>query len=113
MRERVVRNFDLAERLNTAPELLDRVYNRPTLETLHKQTVKGPTKLNELKALAKQRCHQYEILNQRIERERKMFIITQKIQTRKDLMDKRQKMKVKKETVNSPAVYKFKQQRKR
>ncbi|XP_073526694.1 probable U3 small nucleolar RNA-associated protein 11 [Phyllobates terribilis] len=108
-----VRNFDLAERLNTAPELLDRVYNRPTLETLHKQAVKGPIKLNELKALAKQRRHQYEILNQRIERERKMFIITQKIQTRKDLMDKRQKVKVKKETVNSPAVYKFKKQRKR
>ncbi|XP_075706643.1 putative U3 small nucleolar RNA-associated protein 11 [Rhinoderma darwinii] len=108
-----VRNFDLAERLNTAPELVDRVYNRPTLETLHKQRVKGPTNMKVLKKLAKQRRQQYDILNQRIEREKKMFVITQKIQTRKDLMDKREKVKVKKETVDSPAIYKFKKQRTR
>ncbi|XP_056413070.1 probable U3 small nucleolar RNA-associated protein 11 [Hyla sarda] len=111
--KREVRNFDLSERLNTVPELVDRVYNRPTLETLHNQTIKGPTKMKELKKLAKQRRQQYEILNQRIERERKMFVITQKIQARKDLQDKRKKVKVKKETVNSAAVYKFKKQRKR
>lgn len=35
--------------------------------------------------LAKQRKHQYKILSQRIDRERKMFVISQKIQTRKDL----------------------------
>ncbi|XP_069828785.1 probable U3 small nucleolar RNA-associated protein 11 [Dendropsophus ebraccatus] len=108
-----VRHFDLAERLNTAPELVNRVYNRPTLETLHNQTVKGPTAAKELKKLAKQRRQQYEILSQRIEREREMFVITQKIQTRKDLMDKRLKKKVVKETKNSPAIYKFKKQRKR
>ncbi|KAM3933447.1 putative U3 small nucleolar RNA-associated protein 11 [Leptodactylus fuscus] len=108
-----VRNFDLAKRLNTAPELVDRVYNRPSLETLHKQTIKGPTQSKILKTLAKQRRNQYEILNQRIERERKMFVISQKIQARKDLMEKREKVKVKKETVNSAAIYKFKKQRKR
>lgn len=35
--------------------------------------------------LAKQRKNQYEILSQRIEREKKMYVISQKIQTRKDL----------------------------
>lgn len=108
-----VRNFDLAERLNTAPELVDRVFNRPTLETLRKKTVQGSSETKVLKRMAKQRGHQYEILNQRIEREKEMFIITQKIQACKDLLDKRPKVKVKNETVNAPAIYKFKRQRKR
>ncbi|XP_073471606.1 probable U3 small nucleolar RNA-associated protein 11 [Aquarana catesbeiana] len=108
-----VRNFDLAAQLNTAPELVNRVYNRPTLETLRKQTVKGLENSKQLKKLAKQRQQQYSLLNQRIEREKKMFVVSQKIQSRKDLLDKRHKVKVKKETVNSAAIYKFKKQRKR
>ncbi|KAM9320542.1 putative U3 small nucleolar RNA-associated protein 11 [Gastrophryne carolinensis] len=108
-----VRNFDLAAHLNTAPELVDRVFNRPTLETLQKQNVKGLHGRKQLNKLAKQRLNQYTILNQRIEREKKMFVVSQKIQSRKDLLDKRHKVKVKKETVNSAAIYKFKTQRKR
>ncbi|XP_018415116.1 PREDICTED: probable U3 small nucleolar RNA-associated protein 11 [Nanorana parkeri] len=108
-----VRDFDLAAHLKTAPELVDRVYNRPTMETLRKQTVKGFENTKQLKKLAKQRQHQYSLLNQRIDREKKMFVISQKIQSRKDLLDKRHKVKVKKETVNSAAIYKFKKQRKR
>ncbi|MEE6483983.1 hypothetical protein FKM82_013715 [Ascaphus truei] len=108
-----VLQFDLAAHLNTAPELVNRVYNRPTLETLQQKTLKGVTNAKQLKKLSKQRQQQYELLKQRIEREKKMFVISQKIQTRKDLMDKTRKVKVKKETVNSPAIYKFKKQRKR
>ncbi|KAG8588281.1 hypothetical protein GDO81_005934 [Engystomops pustulosus] len=66
-----------------------------------------------LQKLAKQRRHQYRILSQRIEREKKMFVVSQKIQARKDIMEKREKVKVKKETVNSAPIYKFKKQRKR
>lgn len=36
-----VQSFDLAKHLNTAPELVDRVYNRPTLETLEKKSIQG------------------------------------------------------------------------
>lgn len=108
-----VRNFDLAAHLNTAPELVNRVYNRPTLETLRKQTVKGLENRKLLSKLKKQRTQQYNLLNQRIEREKKMFVVSAKIQSRKDLLDKRHKVKVKKETVNSAAIYKFKKQRKR
>ena len=39
--------------------------------------------------MAKQRKHQYKILSQRIDREKKMFVISQKIQTRKDLQVRR------------------------
>lgn len=112
-KKKEVEQFDLATHLKTAPELVDRVYNRPTIETLQKESIKGVSDPRLLKKLAKQRKHQYTILKQRIEREKKMFIISQKIQTKKDLLDKTQKVKVKNETVNSPAIYKFKYQRKR
>ncbi|NXS63508.1 UTP11 protein, partial [Brachypteracias leptosomus] len=108
-----VQEFDIATRLGTIPELVSRVYNRPTIETLQKEAVKGATDPAQLKKLAQQRKNQYDLLKQRIERERAMFVVAQKIQTRKDLLDKTHKVKVKKETTNSPAIYKFKFQRKR
>ncbi|NXT24749.1 UTP11 protein, partial [Syrrhaptes paradoxus] len=109
----IVQEFDIATRLDTVPELVDRVYNRPTIATLQKETLKGATDPAHLKKLAQQRKNQYDLLKQRIEREKAMFVITQKIQTRKDLLDKTHKVKVKKETTNGPAIYKFKFQRKR
>jgi len=38
-----VEEFDLAERLNTAPELVGRAYNRPTLDTLKTKSIQGAT----------------------------------------------------------------------
>ncbi|XP_026227921.1 probable U3 small nucleolar RNA-associated protein 11 [Anabas testudineus] len=108
-----VSSFDLAKQLNTAPELVDRVYNRPTLKTLETESIKGAVEPRIIKKLARQRKHQYKILSQRIDREKKMFVITQKIQTRKDLQDKTKKVKVKKETPNAAAIYKFEAKRKR
>lgn len=108
-----VRSFSLAEHLNTAPELVDRVYNRPTLETLETKSIQGAVDPRSVKKLAKQRKHQYKILSQRIDREKKMFVISQKIQTRKDLQDKCKKVKVKKETTSCAAIYKFEAKRKR
>ncbi|NXF10721.1 UTP11 protein, partial [Smithornis capensis] len=111
--ERAVQEFDVATHLDTVPELVDRVYNRPTIATLQRETLKGATDPAHLKKLAQQRKNQYDLLRQRIEREKAMFVITQKIQTRKDLLDKAHKVKVKKETTTGPAIYKFKFQRKR
>nr|XP_046256818.1 probable U3 small nucleolar RNA-associated protein 11 [Scatophagus argus] len=108
-----VESFDLANHLNTAPELVDRVYNRPTLETLETKTIQGAVDLHSMKKFGRQRKHQYKILSQRIDREKKMFVITQKIQTRKDLQDKNKKVKVKNETTNTAAIYKFEAKRKR
>ncbi|KAM3830248.1 putative U3 small nucleolar RNA-associated protein 11 [Vipera latastei] len=108
-----VQGFDVALHLNTAPELVSRVYNRPTLETLKKNAVSGITTDGQLQRLARQRKSQYSLLRQRIERERKMFVIAQKLQTRKDLLDKTERVKLKKETVNQPAIYKFQFRRKR
>ncbi|EPY79830.1 putative U3 small nucleolar RNA-associated protein 11 [Camelus ferus] len=108
-----VEQFDIATHLRTAPELVDRVFNRPTIDTLQKEKVKGVNHQTRLKRIAKERQKQYDCLAQRIEREKKLFIVAQKIQTRKDLMDKTRKVKVRKETVNSPAIYKFESRRKR
>ncbi|NXP03016.1 UTP11 protein, partial [Thinocorus orbignyianus] len=108
-----VQEFDIATHLDTVPELVGRVYNRPTTATLQKETLKGATEPAHLKKLAQQRKNQYDLLKQRIEREKAMFVVSQKIQTRKDLLDKTHKVKVKKETKTTPAIYKFKFQRKR
>ncbi|XP_036435169.1 probable U3 small nucleolar RNA-associated protein 11 [Colossoma macropomum] len=108
-----VEDFDLATHLNTVPELVDRAYNRPTLDTLVNKSVLGAVAPMKVKRLAKKRRHQYDELCQRIDREKKMFVITQKIQTRKDLQDKNKKVKVRKETATAPAVYKFEPKRKR
>ncbi|TKS82394.1 putative U3 small nucleolar RNA-associated protein 11 [Collichthys lucidus] len=108
-----VQSFDLACHLKTAPELVDRVYNRPTLETLETKSIQGAVQARSMKTMAKERKHQYKILSQRIDREKKLFVISQKIQTRKDLQDNNKKVKVKKETPNAAAIYKFKAKRKR
>ncbi|XP_034409559.1 probable U3 small nucleolar RNA-associated protein 11 [Cyclopterus lumpus] len=108
-----VQSFDLANHLDTAPELVDRVFNRPTLKTLETKSIQGAVEPHSLAKLAKQRNHQYKILSQRIDREKKMFVISQKIQTRKDLQDKNKKVKVKKETPKAAAIYKFDAKRKR
>uniref|UniRef100_A0A2K5QK53 U3 small nucleolar RNA-associated protein 11 n=1 Tax=Cebus imitator TaxID=2715852 RepID=A0A2K5QK53_CEBIM len=98
-----VEQFDVATHLQTAPELVDRVFNRPRIETLQKEKVKGVIHQTGLKLIAKERQKQFNCLTPRIEREKKLFVIAQKIQT----------LKVKKETVNSPAIYKFQSCRKR
>ncbi|XP_051999431.1 probable U3 small nucleolar RNA-associated protein 11 [Xyrauchen texanus] len=108
-----VEEFDLATHLNTVPELVDRAYNRPTMETLENKSIVGVVEPEMIKKLAKQRKNQYEVLSQRIDREKKMFIISQKIQTRKDLQDKVKKVKVRKETSTAPAIYRFEARRKR
>ncbi|NXH18538.1 UTP11 protein, partial [Bucco capensis] len=111
--QRAFQEFDLATHLDTVPELVNRVYNRPTIATLQKEAVKGATDPAHLKVLLLSVKNQYELLKQRIEREKAMFVVAQKIQTRRDLLDKTHKVKVKKETTNAPAIYKFKFQRKR
>ncbi|XP_061633750.1 probable U3 small nucleolar RNA-associated protein 11 [Phyllopteryx taeniolatus] len=108
-----VQSFDLANHLNTVPELLDRVYNRPTVATLMNERILGAVEPRSQKKLSKLRKHEYKLLAQRIDRERKLFVISQKLQTRKDLQDKSKKIKVKKETPNAPAIYKFETKRKR
>ncbi|CAL8298655.1 putative U3 small nucleolar RNA-associated protein 11 [Gadus morhua] len=111
--KREVQDFSLAERLNTVPELVGRAYNRPTLETLKTKIIKGPTDNYSLQKLARQRGHQYTILSQRIERERKLYVIGQKIQSRREIQEKTKRVKMSNETKEAAAVYKYEAKRKR
>ncbi|KAK2902832.1 hypothetical protein Q8A67_007545 [Cirrhinus molitorella] len=108
-----VKHFNLARHLNTVPELVGRVYNRPTIETLETKSIAGEVAHWRIKKLAQERELQYRRLSQRIDREKGMFVISQKIQTRKDLQDKLKKVKVCEETKSTSAVYKFEAKRKR
>lgn len=47
----IVQEFDIATHLDTVPELVDRVYNRPTVATLQKAALKGATDPAHLKVL--------------------------------------------------------------
>ncbi|KAG1925125.1 putative U3 small nucleolar RNA-associated protein [Pimephales promelas] len=60
-----VKDFDLATRLNTVPALVDRVYNRPTIETLTNESVLGAVESKSIKKLSKQRKQQYLRLSER------------------------------------------------
>uniref|UniRef100_UPI00358E4DD5 probable U3 small nucleolar RNA-associated protein 11 n=1 Tax=Myxine glutinosa TaxID=7769 RepID=UPI00358E4DD5 len=108
-----VSSFDLASRLDTDPELIPRIFNRPKLHTLQTRPVVGSTDPRVLKRQARTRAQQYHLLEQHVAREAKLLVTQQKIQTRKDLLDKRQKVKVKPETKSSPAIYRFKLERQR
>lgn len=44
-----VQSFNLAKHLNTAPELVHRAYNRPTLETLESKSIQGSVHPKSLK----------------------------------------------------------------
>lgn len=44
-----VHSFDLANHLKTAPELVGRVYNRPTLETLESKSIQGAVDPHSIK----------------------------------------------------------------
>jgi len=48
----IVQEFDIATHLDTVPELVDRVYNRPTIATLQKETLKGATDPAHLKVVS-------------------------------------------------------------
>lgn len=49
-------SFDLAKHLNTAPELVDRVYNRPTLETLETKSIQGAVEPRSVKVCVWNAC---------------------------------------------------------
>lgn len=55
-----VQQFDLASHLNTAPELVDRVYNRPTLQTLETKVIQGAVEPRAVQV--KNKCNEKKII---------------------------------------------------
>ncbi|EDO33548.1 predicted protein [Nematostella vectensis] len=105
--------FDPATHFGTLPELMNRTYNRPSIDTLKTSQVTAPVDEQSLKKIERQRNRQYEELKQRIERKEKMQTLTEKLQLEKHLMGKGPRVKVKDATDDQPAVYRWKKKRRK
>lgn len=105
-----VKNFDLAERLNTHPSLLDRKTNRVRISDLKDKVV------SDIKDDALQeRNKTYSELEKRIHREKDLSVVEQKLQVKKNLKDKNVKKpkQIKPGTKDTPPVYKWEFERKK
>lgn len=109
-----VKNFDLAEKLDTHPALLSRRTNRPMLSAIKNMKLpdlddKTITKLEQKKHMA------YKELEKRIDRERELTVVQQKLEVRRALKDKkvRKPKLVKPGSKTAAPIYKWKFERKR
>lgn len=109
--ENEARSFDAAAHFDTAPELVTRKYNRPTMETLQNGVIPIPD-VDTMEKLEKQRHRCYEELRERIEREKKMKKVSEELQLQRHLMGKGRRMKITKGN-NSCPVYKWRKERKK
>ncbi|ESO00541.1 hypothetical protein HELRODRAFT_157327 [Helobdella robusta] len=111
--KREVETFDPAKYFNTLPELVNRSYNRPTLETL-KNSSQFQIDDRILAEATVEKEKKYGELVKRIEREKQLAIVESKLSMKKLLIDKSvPKKKVAEETVDSAAVYRWVFKRKR
>ncbi|XP_071566436.1 probable U3 small nucleolar RNA-associated protein 11 [Temnothorax nylanderi] len=109
-----MRNFDIAEKLNTHPALLSRRTNRPTLDAI--KSMKLPELDNKTIAKLEQKKHMaYKELEKRVNRERELTVVQQKLEMRRALKDKETKKPklVKPGSKDTAPIYKWKFERKR
>ncbi|XP_031839669.1 putative U3 small nucleolar RNA-associated protein 11 [Nomia melanderi] len=109
-----MKNFDLAERLDTHPALLSRRTNRPKLSRL--KDMKLP-EIDEktLNKIEQQKHMSYKELEKRINRERELTIVQEKLEMQRALKDRKvtKPKLIRKGTKTSAPVYKWKYERKR
>lgn len=108
----VVKTFDPAKHFNTLPELVNRKFNRPRIETLQNEIIMAPDDETELLKLHKKRLEKYKELSARIRRQEELRKVEKGLQTQKNLMCKgrRKKVGVDKDGL---ALYKWKNERKK
>lgn len=79
-------NFDLAKRLNTAPELLGRTFNVPKLDKLKEKKLFTQADVETMKSVAAERDASYRELLKRLEREKQLKILLDKMTTKSNIM---------------------------
>ncbi|XP_054718967.1 probable U3 small nucleolar RNA-associated protein 11 [Uloborus diversus] len=109
------KRFDVAKQLQTHPSLLDRPYNRPTLEALKRLKLKEGLDEESFKKAADHINQQYNELCKRLERAKELLIISQKLEMKKKLVGKNEPPSklVKEATKTSAPIYVWKKERKR
>eukprot|EP00037_Helgoeca_nana_P001740 m.29171 g.29171 ORF g.29171 m.29171 type:complete len:260 (+) comp12087_c1_seq1:178-957(+) len=111
---REVRNFDTATHFETAPELVDRKFNRPRVEDLEAgPAILGGVNHKLLKKNAKKRAGAYIELGQRIDRLKKIEGVVDELETKRNLQGKGPRRKIKDPTNPNKVMYKWKKERKK
>lgn len=114
--EEEAQQFDPARHFDTAPELLDRSYNRPRLEQLAdaRATSAGEAAAAAVARIEKKRAGAYRELMQRQQRQEKLGGLARKMAYDKEVMGKGRKRKLRPEEAGGQAgVFRWKAERKK
>ncbi|CAG8588718.1 9037_t:CDS:2 [Diversispora eburnea] len=106
------KKFDAAKYFDTLPELINRKFNRPRIETLEKEVITAADDERLLQKLHKQRISKHKELKVRLERQNQLKKVEQELKTQKNLMGKGRRKKVGVDNNGLP-IYKWKNERKK
>ncbi|KAG0172500.1 UTP11-like, U3 small nucleolar ribonucleoprotein [Apophysomyces sp. BC1034] len=110
--ENDAKNFDPVTHLGTMPELVNRKFNRPRVDTLRNATIAAPDDNRSLKELKRAREMKYKELASRAKREEELSHAERELQIQKALTTKGSRKKVGVDK-HGLAVYKWKADRKK
>ncbi|CAL1283011.1 unnamed protein product [Larinioides sclopetarius] len=109
------KKFDVSKRLNTHPALLDRAYNRPTLDALKNMKLHEELDEETITKSSKHSIQQYNELSKRIERVQELSVLSRKLDVKKKLANKNDPPArlLKPATKTNAPIYVWKKERKR
>ncbi|KAL7295182.1 hypothetical protein TKK_0011488 [Trichogramma kaykai] len=109
-----VKHFDLAQRLDTHPDLIDRRTNRPKLSTLKKIKLPDYDEAT-LEKIEKQKLQAYKEMDKRIDRETALTVVQQTMEIERALKDRKvtKPKRLKAGSKTSAPIYQWKYERKR
>ncbi|CAO3598939.1 unnamed protein product [Absidia cylindrospora] len=110
--ESQAKKFDVVKHLDTAPELVNRKFNRPRLDTLKQASLDDVLSKEEIKEMKRSREMKYKELESRKQREKGLKRAERELQIQKALIGKGDKKKVGVDKMGL-AVYKWTADRKR
>lgn len=108
-------SFDVAERLDTLPEFLDRNFNRPCKSNLGGLNLSKVTANSSIEEVTAAQNHSYKELSQRLQREKQLSVLSSKMEIKYHLANNRgaQPCRIMPETKETAPVYRWVQERKR
>ena len=121
-----LKSFDVVKHFETAPEFVNRAFNRPRIKTLLTKgiisststtrpgtTPTTTTTASDIKQIKNLTEQSYEEFNRRVKRVNKLKKVVQTLELQRNLMGKGTKRKVSEGGEGKPPVFKWKKQRQR